>query len=289
MIFAAALLCLGLGACTQNKTKILVGGSGWDKIAIIDKASGEIEWTHPLEENEECNAVWVTDDGKILYSYKNGANLINRDGSTVWSFKTDSKSEVQHVSATPDGYTLAICGHPARIVNIGNDGEVASVIKFETGIENPHAQFRRIWNNGDGTYLVPLMAKGEIATINSDGEIIKTVKTEGGAFAVRITPCGKLLISEGDNHSFSMATMDGEVINRVSQNDIEGVNLGYVALLSILDNGNLMICNWLGHGADASQPHLIELDANNKVVWTYSDKSDPHMKISAAFEFTEKK
>jgi len=32
-------------SCTVSQ-KILVGGCGWDKVAIVDKKSNEIEWTN---------------------------------------------------------------------------------------------------------------------------------------------------------------------------------------------------------------------------------------------------
>ena len=281
------MLCLGMSCSTEQKTKLLIAGSGWDKITIIDKESGETEWQYSIGENDECNAACVTDEGDILLSYKNGARLINRDGKMIWDYKVTQGSEVQHVSASPEGYTIGICGHPARIVELDKSGKETNVIRFETDIQDPHGQFRRIWKKQDGSYIVPLIMNPEIITINGKGEITGKIKTDYGAFAVTETPENNLLISEGDNHSFCFATSDGKVIRRIFQKDIQGINLGYVALINILPNGNLMICNWLGHGSDESQPHIIEIDKDNRVVWCYNDKSDKHAKVSTAFQFEQ--
>ena len=288
IIFTACLLCFGLNCAAQN-TKMLIAGSGWNKIAIIDKASGKTEWQYSIGDNDECNAACITREGNILFSYKNGASLIGRNGKVIWDYKVTQGSEVQHVSASRKGYTLGICGHPARIVELDRKGREKNIITFETGIQDPHGQFRRIWVKQDGTYMVPLISNNEIITVNKQGNIIKRIKTDYGAFAVRETTDGNLIISEGDNHSFCFSTPDGKIIRRISQKDIPGINLGYVALIDILENGNLLICNWLGHGSDLSQPHIIEINPANRVVWSYNDKTDKHTQVSSAFQFEQKK
>ena len=42
------------------------------------------------------------------------------------------------------GYFLAICGHPARIVELDSQGNPLKEIQFETGIKRVHNQFRQI-------------------------------------------------------------------------------------------------------------------------------------------------
>ena len=37
-------LFLSLTSCRQEQVKLLLGGSGWNKIVIIDKATKQIEW-----------------------------------------------------------------------------------------------------------------------------------------------------------------------------------------------------------------------------------------------------
>ena len=65
-IFLYFILFLISNTSGQNKTeKLLLGGSGWNKIVIIDKESKQIEWEHPLQEGWECNSVAATPDGNI--------------------------------------------------------------------------------------------------------------------------------------------------------------------------------------------------------------------------------
>ena len=74
-------------SCSNTREKLLVSGCGWKQVAILDKKTGEIEWSHPLNKGEDCNDVEITREGNILYAYTSGARMITRDQQTVWDFK----------------------------------------------------------------------------------------------------------------------------------------------------------------------------------------------------------
>lgn len=58
LFFLCFTLPLFLNISGKNKAeKLLLGGSGWNKIVIIDKDSKQIEWEHPLQKGWECNSV----------------------------------------------------------------------------------------------------------------------------------------------------------------------------------------------------------------------------------------
>ena len=80
-------------SCDDKQEKLLVSGCGWKQVSILDKASGKIEWTHPLQSGEDCNDVELTTEGNILYAYTTGARLINRQQEVLWDFKADEKEE----------------------------------------------------------------------------------------------------------------------------------------------------------------------------------------------------
>ena len=80
-----ALLILAGTSCQQKSEKLLIGGSGWNKIAIIDKQTKQIEWEHPIEKGWECNSAVATPEGNILFAYGKGAKLITREHQELWS------------------------------------------------------------------------------------------------------------------------------------------------------------------------------------------------------------
>lgn len=111
----SACLLLVCSACHEASHYLLLGGSGWDKIAIVNKNTKEIEWEHPLEKGWECNSVAVTPDRNILFSYSKGAKLITRDHEEVWNISAPEGCEMQTARVLPNGnYLLAWCGTRRR-------------------------------------------------------------------------------------------------------------------------------------------------------------------------------
>ena len=45
----SALLLLAFTACQKQSEQLLLGGSGWNKIVIVDKATKHLCWEHPVE------------------------------------------------------------------------------------------------------------------------------------------------------------------------------------------------------------------------------------------------
>ena len=272
----SACLLLVCSACHEASHHLLLGGSGWDKIAIVNKNTKEIEWEHPLEKGWECNSVAVTPDRNILFSYSKGAKLITRDHEEVWNISAPEGCEMQTARVLPDGnYLLAWCGHPAKIMEVSPKGDILSETVYETGIDHPHAQFRQVNKNKAGNYLMPLFATSEVREISPAGELVKTTKLEGTPYSTVLLNNGNYMVACGDGHSLMEVNLDkGEIIRRIGEKDIEGVSLFFVAQLLPTSNNGLYICNWQGHDPSAKEsnnPQLMEIDGNNKVIWSLND------------------
>lgn len=263
-------------SCQQKSQKLLLGGSGWNKIVIIDRNSKQIEWEHPLEKGWECNSVAATPDGNILFAYAKGAKVITRDHAEVWNIAAPDSSEMQTARVLPDGnYLLAWCGHPATIMEVNPKGEIIAKIEYETGIENPHAQFRQVNKNKEGNYLMPLFATSEVREISPAGELVKTTQVGGTPFGSAVLNNGNYWIACGDGHS--MAEIDlatGEKVRQFNENDIEGARLFFVAQLLPTPNDGVYVCNWQGHdenAKEANSPQLFEIDGKGRVIWSIND------------------
>ena len=65
----AALALLTTASCITNKSeKLLLGGSGWNKIAIVDKHTKKLEWEHLIEKCCAWSYSVVTPEGNLLFS-----------------------------------------------------------------------------------------------------------------------------------------------------------------------------------------------------------------------------
>lgn len=288
-IYLLVLLMMGAnGVYCSPKEKLLVSGCGWKQVAILDKATGTIEWSHPLNNREDCNDVELMPNGNILYAYTSGARLVTRTHETIWDFKARSGEELFTATRLPEGnYMLAMCGTPSRIVELDSTGKQTAELLFDTNITGVHDQFRQIVKTPQDTYLIPLMGKGVVVEMNDKKEIVNTVECGGNPFAIRILKNGNWLVSCGDAHKYVEIDPNcNEIIRSLSTDDLPNISLLFVAELVRYDNGNTLISNWNGHSTDKSQPLLVEVSPCNKVVWTLPLHPDIS-NISAVYSFSE--
>ncbi|WP_430810118.1 MULTISPECIES: hypothetical protein [unclassified Carboxylicivirga] len=267
------VITIALMACETQKTGMLMAGSGWKKIVKTDK-QGNILWHHLLEKGQECNEVTELENGNILYAHRSGAKVITPGHEVVWQYTAPEGTELQSASLTEDGnYLLGQCGCPAQIMEFTPEGEKIKEVIFDTGIQNPHSQFRRIRKTNQNTYIVPVLKTGEIHELNENGKILKTINVGKAPFSVVILENDNWLVSLGDAHRLiEINPLTNEILWEVKENDIAGVPLRFVAEAIRLDNGNTIICNWSGH-AKGDQPtaSVVEIKRNAQVVWKLKD------------------
>jgi hypothetical protein len=276
-------------SCTVSE-KLLIGGCGWDKVAIVDKKSNAIEWIHQLQKGDDCNDVEITKAGNVLYAYKGGARLITRNQDVIWDFKVEKGQELYTATELPSGeYLLAVCAIPSRIITLNSKGEKIKEQNFDSGITNVHGQFRQILPTRENTYLIPLMGKGEVIELTQTGEVIRRVTVGGNPFSVKLLPDGNWLVACGDAHKLVVVDSEKQAVKQtIAAEDVSNVALLFVAEMNNYPNGNVLISNWNGHSKDKNQPKLIELDSKNQVVWTLAP-NDEIKNISAVYSFRKKK
>lgn len=254
----------------QKTERLLVGGCAWDKVAVINKTTGLIVWSHTINPGEDCNDVHMTRKGHVLYAYTSGARLIAfNTQELIWDYKAPAGCELFTATELKNGhFMLAMCGHPARIVELDKRGKQIGEIVFETGIDNVHDQFRQIARAHNGNYVIPFMGTGEIIEMTPLGQVVRRVKTRGNHFAVSLLRNGNWLVACGDAHRIAEIDPETGVEVRVFETrDIQGVDLLFVAEVLPEANGNLLIANWPGHSRDKSQSRLLEIDSTGRVVW----------------------
>lgn len=275
-----------IASYAQKSEKLLIGGCAWNKIAIIDKATKQIEWEHKFTNHEDCNDLQITSGGDVLYAYNRGARLINMKQEVIWDFKVKPGEELFTAKQLKNGkYMLAMCGNPARIVELNKKGEIVSEKTFDTGIERSHSQFRQISVKKRGGYVIPLMGKKEVIETNKKMEVIRRIKCGGSPFSVLLTDDNLWIVSCGDGHK--LVTIDPkkeQIIDTVDSSSLKTVKMNFVAEALRYANGNILFANWNGHTKDKTQPLLVEFDKDKNVVWTlYPSKEISN--ISAVYSF----
>lgn len=253
--------------------KLLIAGCGWDRIAVVDKRTGRLDWEHLLGKGEDCNDVELTTRKQILYAYTSGARLISPGQQVIWDYKAGKNEELFTATQLPDGgYLLAICGHPARIVELDAKGRPEKEITFDTGIPSVHNQFRQIEKTKRNTYLVALFGTGEVIEVDSKGTILFRIPVGGTPFMIKQLKTGNWLVACGDGHRWvEIDPATRQLLHPVSSDDLTDVSLLFVSELCRYKNGTTLVSNWNGHSADKSQPKLLEVDKQNRVVWQLNE------------------
>ncbi|MDR1381541.1 MAG: hypothetical protein LBJ47_08700 [Tannerella sp.] len=267
-VLLVAALCVCCSSCKNEK--LAVAGSGWQEIAIVDKASGTVEWKHQLDDGEECNDIEVTPDGHILYAYSKGARLITRSHETVWDYRAGENEEIHSAARLEDGsFMIGVCGEPARIVELDRDGRQTKEVTFRTLVFDTHWQFRQIAKTDDGLYLVPVIGKRKILQITPEGSYRGSIYIGRDLFSVKILKNKNLLVSCGSDNLFmeiNPATQHPD--SMIITNSVRGASLLYIGEIFLYENGNRLIANSNMYSDNKSQSPLIEIDENNEVVWS---------------------
>jgi outer membrane protein assembly factor BamB len=272
------VLCLmTITGCTQKSEKLLLSGSGWNKIVIIDKATQVIEWEYPAEKGWECNSVAATPDGNILFSYSKGAKLVNIKKEELWKIDAPENCDLQSASVLPNGnYLIAWGGVPATVLEVNPQGKTVSKTEFTLDIDRAHHFFRQIIKNKKGNFVVPVYGLGELLEISPEGQILRQINVGGTPFSVVELDNGNYLVAGGDGHQYKELNFEtGEIVKITDAEDIEGVKLSFVAQLLPARDGGLYVCNWQGHNRNRESenyPQLIEIDSTGKIVWQINDK-----------------
>ncbi|MDR2914018.1 MAG: hypothetical protein LBV74_04155 [Tannerella sp.] len=285
-IFLAAIFCFCFSSCKDEK--LAIAGSGWNDIAIVDKKSGMIEWKHTLDNSDECNDIEITPEGDVLYAYSKGARLINRNHEIIWDYKAKENEEIHTATRLKDGsYMIAVCGEPARIVELDNNGNQIKEIPFRTVIFDVHNQFRQVAKTDNGTYLVPLIEKQKVLQISPEGRNKGSIYVGYDLFSVKPLDNDNILVSCGKDSRFIEINpvkqhRDSTIVTR----SIQGGSLLYVAEIFLYKNGNKLIANSNMYSDDKSQPLLVEIDKNDEIVWSLPFNKEIK-NITAVYSFSE--
>jgi len=271
----AALLCvltaltglqLHAEAGAHPGHRLIKAGCYSKSVAIVD-AKGAVEWEYPME--PETSDAWMLESGNILFSFKKGVREVTRDKKTVWEYLAPEKAEIHSCQPLPGGLFLISESHKdvSFLYEMDSAGTKHRTLRlpYRAG---PHGQFRQTRKTPTQTYLVTYMS-GLTLELNAEGAVVAQFPV-GSYVAVRL-PDGHTLVAGGDAHCLVEYDRQQKEVWRLDRYDLPGNTLGFVAGVHRLSNGNVVLCNWPGHGGIDNQAQLLEVTRDKKVVWQLKD------------------
>jgi outer membrane protein assembly factor BamB len=268
-----------LGAADGDKVTIIGKGhrffaADYDKhTMLIVGADGKVEWSHHMDGGS--HDAWMLPNGHILWT-PSGDKVFDLDPKTdkqvlVYDAKTNGNEhadvQVHGITPLPDGGVVVFESGPKRILEIGSDGKIQKQIAL-TMEGDPHHNMRNARKLANGHYLLCLSHDKKISEVDGDGKEVWSYPTETECYSAVRLENGNTLIGGGFSHKVLEVDKAGTVVWSISETELPGISLGYVAQVQRLPNGDTIIDNC--HAKEAN-PQLIEVDKDKKVVWSYRD------------------
>lgn len=283
----AALAASPAPTQTGPQRSLLAADDGKRTIALVG-SDGQVLWKHAAGPFHDAQ---LLDNGNILF-HTNYQNIVemDRNGKTVWKYNAKSNGnenrpvEVHAFQRLPNGLTMIAESGPARIIEVDREGKIQHEMRMKLDHPHPHKDTRLARKLDSGNYLVAHEGDGVVREYEPSGKVVWEFavplfgkQPKGGhateAFgnavfsAVRLAN-GNTLIGTGNGHSVLEVNPAKEIVWKLEQNDLPGIQLAWVTTLQPLANGNIIVGNC---HAGEKNPQLIEVTRDKKVVWTFRD------------------
>jgi hypothetical protein len=233
-----------------------------DRVVICNE-QGQVVWDYSVPHPQD---VWMLPNGNILTTYYQGVREVTRDKQIVWEYKTQAPNEIPNCQPLPDGNVLIGIVGECRLIEVNREGEIVREVQLETSVKEPHAQFRMCRKTPEGTYLVPFTAEGAVREYDTNGKVIRTFPPRPSPVcAVRLEDGHTLITAAGLVTEYDRNL---NVVWELGPNDIPDINIGVLAGIQRLPNGDTVVCNWNtqdGGGRDGA--HIFEVTPDKRVVW----------------------
>ncbi len=123
----------------------------------------------------------------------------------------------------------------------------------------------------DGGFLLGLAGPHCLLRLDREAQLAGRWKLPGKGYLGLIQPGGSILASTG--HDVSIVRLDSDGGQKVVAGGKAHSESGllWFSGFDVLDNGNIVVANWCGHGHAGEGPHLIEFHTDNRIVWKWAD------------------
>jgi hypothetical protein len=271
---APTMAAEGLDAATpQVKHRIMVCeySDAAHRLVEIDPA-GKLAWEHKFPSVAVCFR--LAGDGRVLFAdggNPTGVREVDRQHRTVFDYRAKCE-QVMCCDLLPNGSILLAEQGPCRAVEINRQGEVLATVKLATTAEAAHLQTRCVHQLENGHILACHEADQAIREYDRDGSVVWEYPGVSGTFEALRLASGNTLIGGGTQRRLFEVTPQKETVWELTAADAPELNLTWVTSLQILDNGNLVVANFL-RGQEGRGAHAFEVthDQEKKIVWKFAD------------------
>lgn len=271
---ACSLLPATLRAAEPIRHRFLAADESRSQLIYVDQFDPSKDWT--LKTPEKHRDMQLIGGGKLLVNTDSGYREYDlQTHQETKHFKLELLRGSNSVQRLADGRTIVGCNQDNGITFHVLDAADQPV----TTCAFPQINSLRLFRlSPRGTLLFGAMDGNDSKAIeaNLKGEILRSVTlTEARhIYQVLEKPNKQLLATDGYGAAIEELDAANKMVRKLGgKPGPPGLLMYFFAGMQVLKNGNIMVCNWTGHGARDSEkaPQLLEFDSDGKIVWQWHD------------------
>ena len=284
MACVLALLCCNKhSAQAQEATRHSLFIAGPDFTGILNE-DGTEKWNAGRKAARDG---YVLDNGNVLIAWSDEVKEINpqENDSVVFHYRLSAvNKEIGTAQRLSNGNTLiAELGKEPKLLEITTDGTVAVTVNLKPETDNAHMQTRMARKLANGNYLVPHLLAFNVKEYNSQGEVIRVLKTDLeslGGRAAENWPFTAIRLVNGNTlvnltHGNKTVEFDeaGNIVWKISNADFPDLKpFDDPCGGQRLPNGNTVITSY--HATKGIK--VFEVTRDKKMVWKYDGPYRAH-------------
>ena len=284
MACVLALLCCNKhSAQAQEATRHSLFIAGPDFTGILNE-DGTEKWNAGRKAARDG---YVLDNGNVLIAWSDEVKEINpqENDTVVFHYRLSAvNKEIGTAQRLSNGNTLiAELGKEPKLLEITTDGTVAVTVNLKPETDNAHMQTRMARKLANGNYLVPHLLAFNVKEYNSQGEVIRVLKTDLeslGGRAAENWPFTAIRLVNGNTlvnltHGNKTVEFDeaGNIVWIISNADFPDLKpFDDPCGGQRLPNGNTVITSY--HATKGIK--VFEVTRDKKMVWKYDGPYRAH-------------
>lgn len=210
---------------------------------------------------------WLLGTGNYLYCYLSskghGIQVVTPENEIITDYKTDS--EVFSCQPLDNGYVLVGELTEKRITIIAPNGRLEKIIPVKSATSG-HEVMRSARKLRGGEYLVVHPGDCVIRQYDGIGTVLWEAKTRPNTFGAVERKNGNIIYTS--QTALVELDISGNEIWTFEASDAPQLGIHWLTGLHLLSNGNIVVCNWLGHGMEGAGIPLFEVNNEKQIIWS---------------------
>ncbi len=263
-----ASLCLLTAATAAESTikhQFVCIGNHKNVLVYVDQFTPNKSWSIKLPNGSRD--IQLISPNTLLVSHGTGASEYQLSDGKKLKWSVSGYKGIQSARRLANGKTILLSIH-GKLITLDKDAKELNSIQ----IKHKPLDLRLLRVSSEGNWIIGSKNPRAVLEINAQGDILQQTKTPGKGYTATKLNNGNYLASTGDECKVVEVKPDGSVVRFVGgKTEHPALKLDFNSGWNQLDNGNIIMTNWLGHKKHNTASHLLEFDTDNKLVWHWAD------------------